>query len=298
MFKKGKKRGFSAKSGQATIEYILLLVIVIFLARFILTPLGEGLRRFSGALVGPGGYYSCLMENGLLPRLDAIEGGVNCKSKKAEAVAFAQAKIASIEENLANQERRSNRIKNAKAARDREREASDKNSKNGKRRNKKNSSTSQAGSSGQQIGGDLSSNSHRKKRRKRKKRTKIGNLGGTGFKPDKFETPQKQKTSKRKSRVRFNDDGFLGAIYIDEEEKRKRNSLTAASSGERNKGVEKEATRKRLIAHTKREPSELKEKVDTSFKLGGFLKYFFIGAMIVAILLVVFSQVMEFQNRD
>ena len=48
-------------------EYILLIVVVIAIALGIGGPLGKYLRDFSGALVGPEGYYACLTREGLLP---------------------------------------------------------------------------------------------------------------------------------------------------------------------------------------------------------------------------------------
>ena len=53
--------------GQATVEYILLITFVITLALGVGGPFGRLLKDFSGALVGPKGYYACLTKNGLLP---------------------------------------------------------------------------------------------------------------------------------------------------------------------------------------------------------------------------------------
>ena len=68
------------KKGQATVEYFLLLVVVISLALSIGGPLGKRLKKFSGALVGPQGYYACLTKEGLLP---VSSSGNSCR--KAEA---------------------------------------------------------------------------------------------------------------------------------------------------------------------------------------------------------------------
>ena len=53
--------------GQATVEYLLLIVVVIAIATGIGGPLGRHLAKFSGALLGPDGYYACLTEKGKLP---------------------------------------------------------------------------------------------------------------------------------------------------------------------------------------------------------------------------------------
>jgi len=44
-----KRNKIFSNSGQATVEYILLLIVIIMLGRFVLTPLGEGLRDFAGS---------------------------------------------------------------------------------------------------------------------------------------------------------------------------------------------------------------------------------------------------------
>ncbi|MCY4320905.1 MAG: hypothetical protein OXC37_00650 [Bdellovibrionaceae bacterium] len=61
------KKNKKSSVGQATIEYLLLIVLVIAIATGIGGPLGLYLKRFSGALLGPNGYYACLTERGLLP---------------------------------------------------------------------------------------------------------------------------------------------------------------------------------------------------------------------------------------
>ena len=48
-------------------EYLLLMVVVALLALSIGGPLGRYLTNFSGALIGPTGYYACLTQYGLLP---------------------------------------------------------------------------------------------------------------------------------------------------------------------------------------------------------------------------------------
>ena len=64
--------------GQATVEYLLLIVVVIAIATGIGGPLGRHLSDFVGALLGPDGYYACLTEKGKLPGTPECSGeGIN-----------------------------------------------------------------------------------------------------------------------------------------------------------------------------------------------------------------------------
>ena len=62
------KRLFKNKKGQATVEYLLLIVVIIALALSIGRPLGDYLTSLSGAMLGPDdSYYACLLEQAELP---------------------------------------------------------------------------------------------------------------------------------------------------------------------------------------------------------------------------------------
>lgn len=99
------------KSGQATVEYLLLAVIVILIARVILTPLGQALGTYSTYFMGPHnddnnsiGFYGCMMENGLLPLWSVVsEKGVeqiNCGRSKAIAIAGLKDLSTNIDDNF------------------------------------------------------------------------------------------------------------------------------------------------------------------------------------------------------
>ena len=63
-----------AAAGQATVEYLLLLIVIVALAMYIALPMGRGLKRFFGAMFDvPTGYYYCLTHTGLLPGLGSIQ---------------------------------------------------------------------------------------------------------------------------------------------------------------------------------------------------------------------------------
>ena len=88
------------KSGQATVEYLLLAVTIIIIARVILSPLGKGLTQYSQYLLGPyneehAGYYGCLMQNGLLP----TRIGMHLKIGSGETVSCAGRDLAALQLN-------------------------------------------------------------------------------------------------------------------------------------------------------------------------------------------------------
>jgi hypothetical protein len=61
------------EQGQALIEYLLLLIIVLVLGLGAVYQFNSAFRQFlagDGGLFGPGGYLECLVENGLLPGTD------------------------------------------------------------------------------------------------------------------------------------------------------------------------------------------------------------------------------------
>ena len=63
--------------GQAIIEYVLILVVVLALGGLVL-KLNEGFKKWGDSIVGPKGYMVCLLETGQLP------GKTNCHIKKLE----------------------------------------------------------------------------------------------------------------------------------------------------------------------------------------------------------------------
>ncbi len=300
MLKKNKKRIISAESGQATVEYLLLLVVVIVIARFILTPLGKGLAEFSGALLGPDGYYYCLMTNGLVPSFEIITDKatgkkLDCRNLKLEAQASFNSEIDSIDKGLrkaghsaSGESERRNGNENM--------ETIDSDSKNKGEANAKNKR--KGGSAGQDTGGGSSSLSrlNKKKKKRRKKRIKVSDE--KNFKSE-FEKRRRRKKKRTNNNLDSGGSGEVTTtiIYIDDEEENKRPAIFKSSKSTA-EDIKEDGKKGSLIMGPATESKRTLSNKEEGFELGRFLKYLIIAAIIIAILLVIFSQVMEFQNRD
>ena len=77
----GKTAGAAARlpaaAGQATVEYLLMLIVIVAIVLSVGRPLGQALGQYFGKLFDipppePGGYYYCLTVNGLLPGFESI----------------------------------------------------------------------------------------------------------------------------------------------------------------------------------------------------------------------------------
>ena len=73
------------KRGQATVEYLLLAVVVITIGKAVVSPMGKNLQEWASKMLGPNGYYACLMEHGLIPGKAWKEHGIDCKAHKVSA---------------------------------------------------------------------------------------------------------------------------------------------------------------------------------------------------------------------
>ena len=75
LFKKGKKTGESSNKtkvntknkGQAIVEYVLILTVVVVVMGGLLLKLNKGLRDWGKSILGNQGYIACLMQTGTLP---------------------------------------------------------------------------------------------------------------------------------------------------------------------------------------------------------------------------------------
>ena len=307
MFKNNIKRAFSSKSGQATIEYLLLVAVVVLLARLILTPLGEGLRQFSGALVGPDGYYACLMENGLIPGFEKITTGggeLDCRNQSIEAQALLTAKIGSINSTLNSSGNLSRTGSNSQANRDKAAAAAkkqaEKNKNSAKNKEKGGDTGASSRSSSNRSAGQNAGQSRISKFKERKRRARVKNRAGSDQGGFESEYAKKSKSAEKRTKKRFKTSraqGFLGTFYIDDEEELGRPRVFRSESVNQSSSQKNEKKRS-FATNSQRKVAEANAKPTEGFALGNFLKYLIIAGIIVSILLVIFSQVMEFQNRD
>ena len=77
---------FHSQKGQATVEYILLAVVVIIIGKFVVSPMGQVLQEWATKMLGPKGYYACLMEHGLIPGKTWKSLGITCGAYKVAAL--------------------------------------------------------------------------------------------------------------------------------------------------------------------------------------------------------------------
>ena len=304
-----------SKAGQATVEYLLLAVVVLVIARLILTPLGQGLAQYSQSIMGPyenssAGYYGCLMENGFLPGFEQLtEQGssgvsINCAIPKAQAISHLSISTDTINGGVSNVTGNSsnNGSDSNNSSSDKDKSSADKNASNrvggkggsssgGSNTSSENSSIGDTGAGSS----SLTRVSKKKKKRKKKKARKSISLGGDD---NEFSKPKQSK--KAKTKVSFQrGEGVLGETYDFEEEEKKPRAPVFASKKSDKKFEGSDAERKTAALKAGGGPSsDSTQNDDGGIDFSRFLKFFIIAGIIVAILIVLFSQVMEFQSRD
>ncbi len=76
---------FGSQSGQAAIEYILVLVVVVTIALGVMYQLNDAMKKYVQSYFGD--YVACLLETGELPSLGG-SGGISADTCNAEYEAF------------------------------------------------------------------------------------------------------------------------------------------------------------------------------------------------------------------
>lgn len=311
---------FKNHRGQATVEYFLLIVVVISLGLGVSGPLGRALSRFSSALIGVDGYYSCLIKKGLLPpancdnKVQISITGLSALSKNSTGLAGkSYSGLGSSKNNtLSNATNSSSNTTGASSG-----TSSNKNNKYSKARSKSkntsknraansnfavNSSASEPGSSSAQQAFQKRSIRFKQKR-KRKKRGK-----GSGQKDSSSLTDGSSKKLKGFSKIKnttqqnvtYNSstgEGYLGTeiVFIQppREEVFKVEKQAGSAKKASNKAAEKSKTSKIQAIKDKKKIKNL----DEGFNFQKWIKYFFLVTIIMIILAVIFSQIMEFQKE-
>ena len=309
-------------------EYILILVVVMTIALGIGGPLGQYLKSFTGALLGPpddagkgGGYYSCLMMEGALPGSPTVE---NC----GEDAQLALSELNKIKKGegftggggggglggggsfggpnsqgsgpSSGDKGDGDSSDGSKSFREKHSSGSKKNNRSAflSKNKYKGGSSSLSGeeafigeatfpSDGSKEGGSTSDKIKKRKKRDGRK------LSSSEFKEEKNKTVKQNQTKGSTS------DGVLGQQYYQQEEQEKEPRFKSSSVAKKSRsGAQEEESKGAAIKNEKVKDKADLEDEDKGLNFGGFLKYLIIAIMIIALIVVVFSQVMEYQNKD
>ena len=315
-----KKRN---SAGQATVEYILLIVIVVAIALAVKGPLGERLGEFSGKMVGEDGYYACLMERGYLPedprasecgkyKLEAegsLQGGSGGSGGSGSGGGSGDSGGSRSFGNSGNSAGDSD-------SSSREDLSADGNSGSdgalgsssgssytpGSFRLGKKSGSGKGGSDSLTGGGDAESflanpsfgedlegeeDDEGNSRSLAQNQSGNFDVNKTGYKSSRFPARGSGDT------------GYADTLYDEDPSKKKtfKAEEIAESGGGAGSGGQEESGKNKAIKEGQKKAEESSDK-PKRWNFLAFIKYFLIAGLIILLLAIVFSQVMEYQGRD
>ena len=314
----------SQKSGQATVEYILLIVIVMAIALAVKGPLGDRLGKFSGSIVGSDGYYACLMERGYLPE----------DPRTSECAQHKDLATATLKEGSAGgSDAEGSRGKEAGSSGSGDSLSSSPGGSEGDSSSESEGSGGIEGSSGTEDLGGVSDQSASPKRHLARRGSGSSGEGSVDTSPASFEPGWVSKgqleedseesddgNSRSKSRAQstgsgFNNskagykksrfragssgaEGYLGERIYDEESPNKEvfkvEEIATGTAGSETQG---DSNKTKWMNEAQKKGEESKDK-PKRWNFLAFIKYFLIAALIILLLAIIFSQVMEYQSRD
>ncbi|MCY4512158.1 MAG: hypothetical protein OXB86_00555, partial [Bdellovibrionales bacterium] len=145
------------------------------------------------------------------------------------------------------------------------------------------------------LGNKNKSSSNKAKRKARKKRGKKG-----GMKDVKLKSNQNLSNSDNSGEMGV---GYLGRISVEyeEEENDKPPPVFQAQAATSQKGGEiPNAQKKKNKLQVKKPGDGKKGRIEDlkPLSLGGYMKWLFIAVLLIAVILVIGSQILEFQNAD
>ena len=304
--------------GQATVEYLLITILVVSLAAVIGGPLGAYLKNFSGGLIGPTGYYACLTEKGLLPEPSSsnlcsasltnlsftavnrpIFGGTPRSGGAPGSGEDSPGKGSSGENGNVNDSSKNNSRAGSRGSRfSRYRSGS-----SGRGSNNRYGTLGPGGEGVLQEGSQADSRSRfnikksqsRKDKNKKRSRIAKSSLAGSSFK----------KNNKGYKKIKIEDEelieegGYLGTKIIFEKNTEKQKAFKMkASEIQKKSSINEEGKSPQIIKDQLKKKSLQIDSEDKGFDFGNFLKYLFIAILILTILLVAFFQFMEYQNQE
>ena len=299
-------------------EYLLLAVVVILIGKVILSPMGEKLGEWSSAFIGPGGYYSCLMEYGLIPGKKWQSMGLGCTTKKPGSIGSlsqgggltgGDSFSSGTGEGQAGGEGGSSagaENKNSSQSGDQKKGKSAKGKKGRKKGGESSSGSSQTADSS--TGGSDTSADGNGFKFPKKKKSRVSGSKKKWKKRKRGKKPSLMKDEKLKVANQSGDGdgdeglgvGYLGQLSFSEDEEEQTPPVFRATAGADGKEqAERQSKQKNRL---KMEPPKQKKTGDIGdlepISFAGYLKWLFIAVLLIAVILVIGSQILEIQNAE
>ena len=304
-------------------EYLLLAVVIIIIGKVIVSPMGEKLQEWATKMLGPNGYYACLMEYGLIPGKKWESLGIECGAYKVAAVGDLESIGEGSEFASGVGSGSGSGGDSSSGGDDSSEEGGDSSSSDDKgsdsnddKRKKRKPSSGTGDGSGDSFseGSDgegsranearfptlKSGNKNRgssspARRKAKRKRPKTGEMKDVKLKAD-------QDSSDASGEEEWNE-GYLGRMIIeDEDEEREKPPpiFQAQAAGAKTGGESSASQKKKDRLQVKRpeggESGEIGDVKPLTF--GAYMKWLFIAVFLIAVILVIGSQILEFQNAD
>ena len=308
---------FFKEKGQATVEYILLLVLVLGIGGLFVAPggLAKNLMGWANSLIGypdngKKSYYGCLMEQGLLPGTALEKEGehfADCSRSRADAanLVTGEGQDASSEFSSRNTGSSSSSKDSSKSSQLKDRDSS-----------------SKLGEDSEDSDSPGSSNRASSKKRGAKNPASlspdhflINNLGGNeeeDLHPDSFKL-KKKKSKKQASPgakpiiIIAGEDGEDdedyggGSLYLpwgQQKDQKKHAPLTFTVKGKAQATKSGASEEEDINLVKKRDKASVQANEDAGLNLPKFLKWLIIIAMILAIVVIIGFQILEFTNSE
>ena len=314
---------FHSKKGQATVEYLLLAVVIIVIGKVVVSPMGKTLQAWATKMLGPKGYYACLMEYGQIPgkkgkKLESL--GIECGAHKVAALGD----LKSLEGGSGlttggGSSSGSSGGGSSSGGGDSSEEggsgeeSSDSKDKRDRKKRKPSSSNSGDGSGDSFTEGSGTDPAHSNRFPALKSGNKSTNSGKQARRKRRKKRPKRSgpKDVTLKADTNSSDDGgswetgegYLGRISIEfeDEEGDKPPPVFEAQGSASQAGTETPAAQKKKNRVQTNRLGDGRGGNITDMKplsLGGYMKWLFIAVLLIAVVLVIGSQILEFQNAD
>ncbi len=281
-------------TGQAIVEYILILTVVVLVGGGVIYQFSKGARAWGDVLFGEGGMIACLLQKGLLPAYAHIE---NCKNPQAAGDAFKEAFEKAERDNSNTPSSSPNSSSSTKDSNSPDENTTDNQTNSsgnsqGSHAQPKNSSSSNKSSlrppnpAGHLTPFNSSDNASTSRLRKKRRRLKRNLSSGGSFKKNKGG--HTGYNTKDGTLMEFSAHHSMGFFTEDIEEKRNRKIPISSSQ-----------IKKPNSFHTEKKPmliqKKLKEKKQKDLNVGGWsfgnvLRFVIILSIILIIAFLIFNQ--------